>query len=65
MNAITVNNLTKIYKQRQRKPGFIAALKTFFQDDTVLKTAVDDISFTVEEGDIIGLLGPNGAGIMV
>ena len=24
--------------------------------------AVDDISFTVEEGEIFGILGPNGAG---
>jgi ABC-2 type transport system ATP-binding protein len=26
------------------------------------RTAVDDVSFTAEEGDVIGLLGPNGAG---
>ena len=25
-------------------------------------TAVSDISFTVERGEIVGLLGPNGAG---
>lgn len=62
LNTIVVDHLTKIYKQRQRQPGLISALKTFFIDDTIYKTAVDDISFAVDEGDIIGLLGPNGAG---
>lgn len=26
------------------------------------KVAVDDISFSVDEGEIVGFLGPNGAG---
>lgn len=25
------------------------------------KTAIDDVTFTVEKGDIFGYLGPNGA----
>ena len=30
--------------------------------DSSLKVAVDDLSFTVNKGEIFGLLGPNGAG---
>ncbi|WP_339103236.1 ABC transporter ATP-binding protein [Haloterrigena salinisoli] len=35
--------------------------KTFGSGDEVV-TAVEDVSFTVESGEVIGLLGPNGAG---
>lgn len=62
MNAIDVRGLTKIYRQRQRKSGIVAAVKSLFKEDYTYKTAVDDISFSIEEGDIVGLLGPNGAG---
>lgn len=44
---IEVENLMKTYKKRRTKE---------------LITAVDDISFTVNRGEILGLLGPNGAG---
>jgi ABC-2 type transport system ATP-binding protein len=35
--------------------------KTFGTDDGQI-TAVDDVSFSVESGSVVGLLGPNGAG---
>ena len=35
--------------------------KTFGSGDGAV-TAVDDVSFTVDAGEVIGLLGPNGAG---
>lgn len=44
---VEVKNLRKSYKKRKTKE---------------MITAVDDISFTVNQGEILGLLGPNGAG---
>lgn len=44
---IEVKNLVKTYKKRRSK---------------AYMTAVDDVSFTVNRGEILGLLGPNGAG---
>lgn len=38
------------------------AIRRFFGPNRAAYTAVDDISFTVEEAEIVGLLGPNGAG---
>jgi ABC-2 type transport system ATP-binding protein len=59
---ITVDNLIKKYETYKRGSGFKESIKTFFHREKVPVMAVNDISFTVEEGDIIGILGPNGAG---
>lgn len=62
MSIIKVEELTKIYRQRQRGSGFVAAVKTLIREDTVYKTAVDNISFDIGQGDMVAFLGPNGAG---
>lgn len=61
-NIITVENLNKKYTTYKRGSGFKESVKSFFYREKVFVDAVKDVSFTVEEGDIIGILGPNGAG---
>lgn len=52
---IEVTHLTKIYKLSKKQ---MQGQKT----KATTKVAVDDVSFTAREGEILGLLGPNGAG---
>jgi ABC-2 type transport system ATP-binding protein len=59
---ITVKNLIKKYETYKRGSDFKESITSFFHRVKVPVMAVNDISFTVEEGDIIGILGPNGAG---
>ena len=59
---ITVDNLRKEYTTNTRDDGFLAALKSVFNRETKTVRAVNDISFTIEDGEMVGFLGPNGAG---
>jgi len=62
MNIIKIENLSKYFKVLKRSEGFIGAFKDLFSRDYKIIKAVDNISFKVQEGEIIGFLGPNGAG---
>jgi len=62
MGIIDVNNLTKIYRIHEKPGGFKNTIKDLFARKYINKTAVDNISFTIEPGEIVGLLGENGAG---
>lgn len=59
---IEVKNVKKYYKVAKREKGLSESLKHLFSRKYDLKRAVDDISFSIKEGEIVGFIGPNGAG---
>lgn len=62
MDIIQVNALSKEYKVAKRNSGIKNALKSFVKRDWRIVKAVDDVSFSIKEGEIVGYIGPNGAG---
>ena len=59
---IKVENITKEFKSNKKYPGFKGAIKSFFSTEYIIKKAVDDISFNIEDGEIVGYIGANGDG---
>ncbi len=62
MSIIDVSNLTKDYKLNVRKKGLIGSIQSLIIPEYKLKRAVENISFSIDKGDMVGFIGPNGAG---
>lgn len=62
MPIIEVEHLSKIYPVALKQPGLKGTLAHFFQRKYRHIKAVEDISFQISAGEIVGFLGPNGAG---
>jgi ABC-2 type transport system ATP-binding protein len=62
MSVIVVENLSKTYPVAVKEPGIKGTLTHFFRRTYREINAVQDISFFIEPGEIVGFLGPNGAG---
>src|ERR1700690_534993 len=59
---IRVSGLSKHFKVPTREAGLRASFRSLFRRTYRTVKAVDDISFTIEPGEVVGFLGPNGAG---
>ena len=59
---ITMEHVCKSYKIAKRNAGFGEACKAFFHREYEVIHALDDVSFTINNGEMVGYIGPNGAG---
>ena len=62
MEQIKVEHLYKDFKIIDRKPGALNTIKSFFNRKVIIRHAVKDINFVINEGELVGYIGPNGAG---
>lgn len=59
---ITMKHVCKSYKVARRNAGFKEACKSLFHREYETIQALSDVSFTINEGEMVGYIGPNGAG---
>lgn len=59
---ITMEHVCKSYKIAKRNAGFGEACKALFHREYEIIHALNDVSFTIQDGEMVGYIGPNGAG---
>lgn len=59
---IKVKNVSKEFISAKKYPGLKGAIKGLFSREKVYKKAVENISFEIMDGEIVGYIGSNGAG---
>ena len=62
MKVIEAENLSKTFRIRRKEKGMRGSLQAVFRPQTKEVRAVDQVSFAVEEGEMLAFIGPNGAG---
>lgn len=59
---ITLEHVRKTYRVSKRDAGFSSAFKALFHREYEYIHALNDVSFTISDGEMVGYIGPNGAG---
>ncbi|MBW7955612.1 ATP-binding cassette domain-containing protein [Patescibacteria group bacterium] len=59
---ISIQNLKKYFKVYRKKPGLLGSIQSLWSREYEEVKAVDDVSFEIYPGEIVGFIGQNGAG---
>ena len=59
---IELAHIEKTFRVARRSAGFGEAVKALFRREYTAVRALDDVSFRIGDGEIVGYIGPNGAG---
>ncbi len=62
MAIIETAQLRKVFRSVRRRPGIGGAVAALFSREYEDKVAVEDVTMSLEPGELVGYLGPNGAG---
>ncbi len=62
MSIISVKDLRKDFLLSKRSVGFWGNVRSLFKRESILKQALQCVSFDIREGELVGYIGPNGAG---
>lgn len=61
-SVISVKNLSKHYQVYQKPPGLLGSIKSLWHREYKTVKAVENISFEIQPGEVVGFIGQNGAG---
>ncbi len=59
---ISLQNIEKTFRVAKRQAGLGRAVKALFSRNYEMVHALNDVSFTINDGEMVGYIGPNGAG---
>lgn len=58
---IEFQQIDKTYRVARRQAGMGNAVKAFFHREYDIVHALSNVSFSIQDGEMVGYIGPNGA----